>query len=812
MSTSNTILTSQNPAPKRAIQISGLFALVTGLTVPMYGFIAWQLQAWQLWAVAGTNFILMAGGVVGFWLARRGQNVAALRLLIGVLIFGALLSVTFVGGIGILGAILVVMLGLSIASQGIPRQQLNRSIVIIIVAAFGVASVSFITEPLQFIAPGLDIFINVASVLIVVVFGVFVARSFLTYPIATKLLLAFIMVAVVSSVVVAAIADRIIRDQLTQAVGQSVKALADSNAVKVATLLNINIDILRGLSLNKFIQDAVVAANQAPAPSAQELATLDERWHQNASANNDDPLITRLLNNEVSIELRELQRAFPQMSEIFVTDRNGLLVGATASTSDYFQADEEWWQAAVTNSLYIGQPALDESSQSFGLIIAVEVLGHDGQTPVGVVRGTMALNDLAEVLSAAQFGETGDIDVHLPNGFALNSEVTADGKAEIKMTEDEVDLQTITQSAETYQRVIIEAEPNLTSFALVRASFEDDSYDLQGFRDLNWIVVAHQSEAEALQDVGRIAGLATLGTLGTLVLTTVLAVFVTQLLVRPITHLTETATKITGGDLNAQAPIETDDEVGALATAFNVMTTQLRETLAGLETRVAERTRAIATSAEVSRRLSTVLDRQKLVSEVVEQVQDAFGYYYVQIYFWDEAREHLVMAGGTGEPGQTLLARGHKLLAGRGLVGRAAETNTTVLVPHTAENPAWLPNPLLPDTRAEVAVPIALGDRVLGVLDIQHNVVNGLDNEDVEVLQSLANQVAVATQNARTFAQTQRQADVEALVNTIGQKIQSATTVESALQVAAREVGRALGGTKAVVRLKTSPLTDHASR
>ena len=235
---------------------------------------------------------------------------------------------------------------------------------------------------------------------------------------------------------------------------------------------------------------------------------------------------------------------------------------------------------------------------------------------------------------------------------------------------------------------------------------------------------------------------------------------------------------------------------------------ELQQLSGFMEQRVADRAKALTTSAEVSRRLALVTNTRQLAKEVVEHVQSAFHYYHAHIYFVDTESKELVMMGGTGEAGATMLAHGHKIPNGRGLVGRAASTNIPILVPDVTKEDGWLPNRLLPETRSEMAVPIAIGNQVLGVLDVQQNVVNGLEENDLNLLQSLAGQVAIALQNARTFEETTAKAEREALIITIGQKIQRAPTADDALNIAILELGDALGASRVKIRVSSS--RDHS--
>lgn len=321
--------------------------------------------------------------------------------------------------------------------------------------------------------------------------------------------------------------------------------------------------------------------------------------------------------------------------------------------------------------------------------------------------------------------------------------------------------------------------------------------------NVNWAVVTELPWQEAFQDGIRALALIVLVMI---ILAGVIGwagVTLARRLATPIVALTQISSRIANGELALQAPVSGPREISSLAESFNLMTAQLRQSLVGLT----RRTQALETSQEVSRRLAEIFDERQLVAAVVNEVQTAFNYYHAHIYLFDETRQNLHMVGGTGEAGRQMLLAGHKIPRGRGLVGRAAEIHEVVLISDVAQAPEWLPNPLLPDTRSEVAVPIVLGDTVYGVLDVQQNFADGLTQDDAQLLEGIANQVAIALQNARSYAQARQEAEQEALINAISQKIQQANTIETILQVASRELALGLGAKKSTVQLHSPQKT-----
>ena len=181
------------------------------------------------------------------------------------------------------------------------------------------------------------------------------------------------------------------------------------------------------------------------------------------------------------------------------------------------------------------------------------------------------------------------------------------------------------------------------------------------------------------------------------------------------------------------------------------------------EADIRNRASRMQTATEISSEITSILDIDELLWRTTNIANEKLGHYQTQIFILSEDKEHLELVASSGEVGQQLVANAHSLeIAGLGLVPSAARERKMVVVNDVLTDENHKPNALLPDTRAELAVPIIYGNQLYGVLDIQDTNLNAFGEVERQVKQTLSNQIGAAIQNARQFAETQlREADVQ---------------------------------------------------
>jgi putative methionine-R-sulfoxide reductase with GAF domain len=760
-----------------------------------YAYLLIRSDVSQLILPMGVTATLLLTGVLSTVLNQRYRSSLATWLLIGATLLVAPVTTTAVSSLGVVLGIAGAVAAVQTGSQTLPRQQipwvigasLASSIATMLIDQFWPGSRLALSD-IGFVVPAVAIALMLTN-------GFFFTRQYKDFSIRAKLISSTFVMTALAVVAITFFVGNNTSNILVDSIGRDLNRLAESHALAVGELLGQQAALLELLSQSQALQSRLRLANAAyPMDAAGVREQIEASAAIWTTATPSDALVQGVMRDVAALELNRFHDAFPAHLKLFVTDRYGALRASTHRISDFYQADEGWWQAAYDDgagATYISFPASEPGLGAIALQMAVPIYDASDGDLLGILQTTYSMDDLDELLSSVALGMTGRAVLLLPSGEFYNAYA---GSFE------EVDPKALPRLeatwAGTFDEFEIDGQVNLVSQAPVNTLGHVPSIDTLG-----WTIVTHQARAEAVVTDRQQRGTLMLISVVVLAATSSIAAILADKLTGSLARLTQSALRLEAGDLSTQVNVESRDEIGQLAEVFNNITRQLRQTLARLERQVTHRTHALEASVQVSRTLSSILDQEQLVSEVVEQVRSAFGYYHAHIYLLDETNGDLIMAGGTGLAGKTMLDAGHRIPRGRGLVGRAASTKEVVLAPDVKRERDWLANPLLPDTEAEIAVPIAIRDQVLGVLDIQHDVVGGLTEEDTRLLQSVANQVAIALRNARLYELAQQQAERQKLINAINQKIHAANTIEEVLQITVTELGQALGAERASVQL-----------
>ena len=277
-------------------------------------------------------------------------------------------------------------------------------------------------------------------------------------------------------------------------------------------------------------------------------------------------------------------------------------------------------------------------------------------------------------------------------------------------------------------------------------------------QEINSTVTEEQERALANMEWAQLQALFAIITAGllTLLVAGTLGFVVTRSIAYPLARLDAGAKALAQGQFDRRIKETGGDELTNLSRVFNDTASQLANLYTSLEDMVRIRTEELRhralqleTSAAVGQHITSILDLDALLNQVVELIKERYQYYYVGVFLLDESGDYVVAKAGTGQAGRTLREQRFRLKVNQeGIIGWVTKNCRPARVNDVSQDQRYIHLNAIPNTRSELALPLAMGKKVLGVLDIQSDQIAAFRLDDVPVLQSLANQVAIAIQNA----------------------------------------------------------------
>lgn len=565
-------------------------------------------------------------------------------------------------------------------------------------------------------------------------------------PLRTKLIVTFVGIALVSLSLLGLANNRTVRVALQAQINQVLLGAASETAEKFDGFISSNLNAVR---------------TEAQVPAFVNYLSLPP--DQRADSVEESEAAATLRAFSLKDQLFVISYALLDRNGQIALDTNAAAIGTAADESqqDYFHIPLEEGRP------YVSTITFSESGGSF-LHFSSPVRSIDGQI-IGVLRVRYNASILQQLM-AENNGLVGEGSV----GILLDENYLrlADGREPKLIYRTITPLSTARIAAlQSEQRLPVappaELSLNLAAFEAALKNMEetpffsarlhsDETLESAAAKQLTtqpWVVVFSQVESTFLAPID--SQTRTTITVITIlaVLVTITAVYLGQRLASPIVKLTSVAQQVAQGDLTIQAPVDSLDESGQLATAFNFMTTQIRELINTLEERVADRTRDLKLSAEVARQVTTQLNLDELLPELVEQMRETFDLYYASVFLFDEASQHLVLAAGTRTAGQQMLREGMSFAIETqpSAVAKAAREKQTIVMNDVSTETIHIPNPNLPDTQSEIVLPMLVGNQLIGVLGLQSEIKDRFSPADVEIFSTLAEQIAIAVNNAQLY-------------------------------------------------------------
>ncbi len=474
-----------------------------------------------------------------------------------------------------------------------------------------------------------------------------------------------------------------------------------------------------------------------------------------------------------------------------VLDINGLnildtqlnLKGANESFSSYFLASSTSSQAYITDCYY------DTIGDKSYLFISLPIIDLDENSTIGILRAKVDGQILQDTIVslAPSIGADHAImlvtDQQVILGHSLDSSLNF---KTLSLLRD-----SIVKSLKNSKQIPENATPESLNINLVRIADALKTLNQKPFFETNiipgqpidqmatgvwmtekpWMVVV-------TRDLDAITAPINAQVINTsiIVFVVILAVIggasiTASFITSPINELVSTTKLFGEGSIGLRIRSNRKDEIGTLADTFDNTTGQIERLLTSLEDRVNERTRELTDMnqgnekrahqlravAEVAQAVTTLQDLEELLPLICERISDTFGFYHVGIFLIDQSGVFAILQASNSEGGRKMLERRHRLRVGQvGIVGYVTSTGHPRIALDVGDDAIYFNNPDLPLTRSEMALPLKIGEKVIGALDVQSTEAAAFTENDINILSLLSDQISVAIQNAQLFDETRQ--------------------------------------------------------
>jgi methyl-accepting chemotaxis protein len=387
-----------------------------------------------------------------------------------------------------------------------------------------------------------------------------------------KLVLVTVGLVLLTLLVTTVLSTQSASNGVTQQTRLTLSNKADNLGQLVGLFLQDKLNQIQTITLAPGVHDGTKSRNAsykgADAANINQIQQLDTRWR---NAKDNDSLIVKVLSTDDAVNtsgepLADLVRRFPEQTEVFTTDRLGATIASTGRLSDYYQADEEWWTAAWNDgkgAVYISNPEFDESANINAVLISAPIVSDEDEN-IGVIRTTLNVNTLFELLKDQTFGESSEVLLVDQTGKIL---VSSAGQVK-----EDTKVPAALNPALSSKEASFITTPNTDGADSIFALAPVTAPGVQP----NWSVVLRQNTSVAFAAAADATRIGVIAAIIAAVVASLLAFALARSITQPIGTLAQAASRLAQGDFAVQVPVTSADEVGRLAQTFNFTAQQLR--------------------------------------------------------------------------------------------------------------------------------------------------------------------------------------------------------------------------------------------